>query len=230
MWTSHHPIRRVRWLTAIGDDAEHVALRVAGVLQLLREEGVPVSGTTVPVGVAEHLADGDRAQDGDEWSWWFTTSAPAPRPGESEVIDLAPDDVRIDALLQHSSSAYTFTGADHVRRWAGVVEGPELIACAAHVEHVPGVPHLASVCTRPDRRGRGLAADVCARLTREALEAGSPVMTLGMYRGNVAAAAVYTRLGFTCDKEFASGWLPGMAPPPDADPLDVAAADGGGTS
>ena len=59
---------------------------------------------------------------------------------------------------------------------------------------------------------------------------GAPVVTLGMYAGNEAAASVYRRLGFALDKAFSSGWLPGQAPPRDADPREVEPADGGGTA
>jgi predicted GNAT family acetyltransferase len=93
-----------------------------------------------------------------------------------------------------------------------VLAAGELLACAAHVEHRPGIPHLASVVTHRDHRGRGLASDVCARLTRDALAAGAPVVTLGMYTDNDVARGVYTRLGFTVEHSFHSGYLPGAGP------------------
>jgi predicted GNAT family acetyltransferase len=117
-----------------------------------------------------------------------------------------------------------------VRRWVGVLDGDALVACAAHVEHVPGVPHLASVVTAPVARGRGLAADLCARLTRDALTAGAPVVTMCMFSDNDVASRSYTRLGFVVDRDFTSGYLPGRAPHVDVDPVREAPADGGGTA
>ena len=100
----------------------------------------------------------------------------------------------------------------------------------SHAEHVAGVPHLASVVVDPHARGRGLAADLCARLTRDALAAGAPVVTLGMYSDNDAARRVYTGLGFVVDRDFVSGYLPGRDPHPGADPVREAPADGAGTA
>ena len=59
---------------------------------------------------------------------------------------------------------------------AGPASAPTTAACvaaAAHTEHRPGVPHLASVVTRGDHRGRGLGAAVTAWLTRALLAEGT---------------------------------------------------------
>ncbi|MEZ5116920.1 MAG: GNAT family N-acetyltransferase [Candidatus Nanopelagicales bacterium] len=228
-WTSRHPIRRVAWVTAVGEDADAVTRMVADEIAAADGSGMPVSGVTVPQGLHARLPDAVRPPTPDDWTWWYSYSAPAVRPRESAVVDLDPADPRILDLLEHSSSAYVFPGDEKIKRWVGVFDGELLVACAAHVEHIPGVPHLASVCTRPSHRGRGLAGDVCSVLTRDALAAGAPVVTLGMYASNDVARKVYDRLGFTLDKAFTSGWLPGRKPPEDADPNDVLAADAGGT-
>ena len=85
----------------------------------------------------------------------------------------------------------------------------ELIACAAHAEHIPGVPILKSIATHPGRRGEGLGADITAAITRRAFAGGAEVVTLGMYADNAPARRVYERLGFTLGAEFSSrGLLP----------------------
>ncbi len=61
---------------------------------------------------------------------------------------------------------------------------------------MPGVPHLASIATRPDVRGRGYGEAVTSSLTRAALLGGRPVVTLGMYADNAVARRLYQRLGF----------------------------------
>ena len=68
-----------------------------------------------------------------------------------------------------------------------------------------GIPHLGSVATHPDWRGRGLSRDLCARLTRDALAGGAPAVTLGMHAANRSARAVYTSLGYTVGQRWASG-------------------------
>ncbi len=71
----------------------------------------------------------------------------------------------------------------------------------------PGCPHLASIVTHGDHRGSGLGAAVTAWLTRRLLDAGSGVVTLGMYSDNDGARRVYRRLGFACAHELTSGRL-----------------------
>lgn len=78
------------------------------------------------------------------------------------------------------------------------------MAVAANAPMEPPVPHLASVTTHPDHRGRGLGRAVSAALTRALMAEGAPVVTLGMYADNDRARAVYTHLGFTCGAEFSS--------------------------
>ena len=211
-WVSHHPFRGVRWVTALADDPGAAAELATGLVRATLESDAPAAGLTLPEDDHALVPLDIRPPDGNRWCWWWTDAAPAPRPGEDRVVDLAVGDPRIAPLLTHSPSASADPEDDNVVRWAGVVIDGELVACAAHVEHRPGVPHLASVVTHREHRGRGLASDVCARLTRDALAAGAPVVTLGMYTDNDVARGVYTRLGFTVEHSFLSGYLPGAAP------------------
>jgi predicted GNAT family acetyltransferase len=80
-----------------------------------------------------------------------------------------------------------------------------LIAIAAVTSMRPGIPHLGSVATHPDWRGRGLSRDLCARLTRDALAEGAPAVTLGMHAANRSARSVYSSLGYTVGHRWASG-------------------------
>lgn len=77
----------------------------------------------------------------------------------------------------------------------------------------PGIPHLGSVATRPGWRGRGLARDLCARLTREELDRGAVAVTLGMHAANRSARPVYQSLGYTVGYHWASGRLQAGADP-----------------
>ncbi len=210
-WVSHHPFRGVRWVTALGAVPGPAAALAVQALALTEQAGEPAAGVTVPVSDHPFLPLEQRPPEGNRWCWWWTDREPGVRPGEADVVDLDPADPRIAPLLAHSPSASVDPDDDHVVRWAGVVSAGELVACAAHVEHRPGIPHLASVVTHEGHRGRGLASDVCARLTRDALGAGAPVVTLGMYTSNDTARGVYTRLGFTVEHSFHSGYLPERA-------------------
>ncbi len=82
-----------------------------------------------------------------------------------------------------------------------------IVAIAAVTSMRSGIPHLGSVATHPDWRGRGLSRDLCARLTRDALAEGAPAVTLGMHAANRSARAVYNSLGYTVGQRWASGRL-----------------------
>jgi predicted GNAT family acetyltransferase len=69
------------------------------------------------------------------------------------------------------------------------------------------VPHLASIATSGERRGRGYGAAVTAWLTRALLREGTGWVTLGMYSDNDVARRIYRRLGYRCDHRFTSGAL-----------------------
>ncbi len=81
----------------------------------------------------------------------------------------------------------------------------DLVAIAAVTTMRAGIPHLGSVATHPDWRGRGLSRDLCSRLTRDALADGAPAVTLGMHAANRSARAVYSSLGYEVGYRWASG-------------------------
>jgi len=160
-------------------------------------------GVTVPHGTLELLGRDPRIGRGDDWEWMWTAVAP---PAHPDVVDLGRGDRDdIAALLAAASPRHSATVEDDgVVGWVGVRDAAgRLLACAAHTEHVPGVPHLASVATHPSARGRGLGAAVTGTLTRRALAAGAPVVTLGMYSDNPVARRMYARLGFRAPSQAA---------------------------
>jgi uncharacterized protein len=64
------------------------------------------------------------------------------------------------------------------------------------------------LATRPDRRGRGIAAGLLAELERRLRALGCPKVNLLIEPGNAAVASFYTRLGY-CPREllFMEKWL-----------------------
>ena len=130
-------------------------------------------------------------------------------PGEALVMDLAADDPAVAAelatlLAEHSPRHSVAPGSADVAGWAGVRQDDRLVACAARLELVPGVPLLASVAVHPTARRQGLAAALTAALTRRALAVGSPAVTVDLYADNDAARRVYERLGFVLGREVVS--------------------------
>ena len=81
--------------------------------------------------------------------------------------------------------------------WLGLRERGRLVCVAGlHVfSRRSGVAAIGNVATAPERRGRGLARALCARLARELL-AQVPLVGLNVAAGNEPAIRCYRRLGF----------------------------------
>jgi GNAT superfamily N-acetyltransferase len=193
------------WLTVVGEPeaAARLVVEAAGT-------GTPVRAVTVPRGAPALLPERLRLAGGKDWDWFWTDRIGPPLPGEYLVRWLRPaDEDDVAALLEASSPRHSARpGEPYVRRWCGIRDAAGLlVACAAHLEYLAGVPHLASIATRPDHRGRGLGGAVTAWLTRRLLEEGFPVVTLGMYADNAVARRLYGRLGYRLAHRFTSGRL-----------------------
>lgn len=222
---SHHSWRGARWISgwaADPGDPEHVRAAVGLLVALAAESaaaGEPVTGVTVPRGGLALLPEDLQPVEHDEWDAWCTLAPPprqlTPYGGDARVVDLDPDDPRIGMLLEASSPRASIGAGDaRVVRWAGI-EDPErglpdtggLAAVLAVTRQRSGSHHLNSVATHPERRGRRLSRLLCAEVTRDALEAGAPAVSLGMYADNDAARRVYAGLGFQWLRGSTSGPL-----------------------
>lgn len=192
-----------RWITALGEDD-------AVVVRLVQElaSAFDVDGVTVPDTAFELLPAELTSPDPGHWCLWTRPAdSDGLNLGEARVIDAG--DERIAGLLAYSSSAHVFPGDPRVVEWVGCEEGERLVAVAARMSEGSGAAHIVSVCTAPDARGRGLAADCCSRLILGAIEQQAPVIVLEMYVGNEAGRSLYTRLGFTEVGRYMSGLLAG---------------------
>ncbi|MET0741638.1 MAG: GNAT family N-acetyltransferase [Candidatus Nanopelagicales bacterium] len=154
----------------------------------------------LPRGAMPLLPDSVRPPKWVDWDWWWSQTPPPTQANEIAVSWLDDDDHDdITALLELSSPTASASVADeHTLRWCGVRDDSgALIACCADVRYLPNVPHLASIATRPDQRGRGLGAAVTAWISRRCFDEGLGVVTFGMYAHNETARRMYRRLGFT---------------------------------
>ena len=233
-WIGRHR-SGLRWATGLARDP-HDPAHLAVAARLLAELAGPslgtdgeIRGVTITRGGRGLLPETLRVPEPWEWDFWWTEREPSPEStataygAAARVSDLAADDPRIGPLLSLASpSAPLQPGDPRVVRWAGV-EDPEhglpdtggLAAVLAVTRPRSGADHLNDVATHPDRRGRALARLLCGQVTADALRAGSPAVTLGMYADNDAARRVYSRLGFTCVRGQTSGPLHsrGIDPP-----------------
>jgi len=209
-WTGQDEHGRPGWLTMTGEPAAAAALAATAMAELPHRP----RGLTLPRGGPAHLPDHLHLPKTADWEWFWTASAPPPVPGEERVGWLAEGvDAEVAELLRRASPRHSGVPGDpRIRRWCGIREAAgRLVACAAHMERVAGVPHLASITRDPAPARRGLGTALTAWLTRRLLEEGSPVVTLGMYSDNEVARRMYWRLGYRCDHEFTSGRLPAEA-------------------
>src|SRR5688500_3890444 len=116
--------------------------------------------------------------------------------------------------------------ADACRLWAGPIvpfpflasELAELLAldrsvsyCLEEGDNLPlgfgqywprpdGSAHLLRIIVSPRRRGEGVGVALCRQLIARAVEDGATAVTLNVYPENVAAVALYQRLGFRRDE------------------------------
>ena len=143
---------------------------------------------------------------GTDWDFRWLGAPPPAQPGEDRVQLV--DEALVGPLLDAAApTASARPGDPAVLRWVGIVDGVELVACAADTSAATGVGHLSSIAVHPRARSRGLASAVTAGLARLLFADGCDVVTLGMYADNAAGRAVYDRLGFADDHRFSSGLL-----------------------
>jgi GNAT superfamily N-acetyltransferase len=224
-FVSVHPHRAVTWVSALAADPgspADVDLAVRLLVDLAAEAaeaGNPVTGVTVSRGGRDLLPAALRPPEAWQWDFWWTDVPPAPVRTEYgdtlRVVDLDSADPRIPLLLEVASpSAPISPGDPRVTRWAAI-EDPDggltdtggLAALLAETQQRSGAAHLNDVATHPDRWRRALAKVLCGQVTADALAAGRPAVTLGMYADNDAARRVYDALGFRCVRGQTSGPL-----------------------
>jgi len=153
---------------------------------------------------------GDWAPTGTRaWHWMWTSRVPAP-PARAVVAVEDADEVA-DFLARAYPGSFARPGDADVECWLGV-RAPEgdpcgLAAVGALVRRPDGTGYVRAVSVLPAYRGRGLARDVSAALTRRALEVGTGVATLGVFVDNEPALAVYRGLGYAVAHTFCASAL-----------------------
>jgi RimJ/RimL family protein N-acetyltransferase len=126
---------------------------------------------------------------------WLDVTRPVPATGLGDPHWLGGTSGVAELLEDAFPESYAWPGGSGVRRWAGITQ-ERLVAVAAEAWSVPEIGFLAGVATRPQARGRGLAASVCAFVTNELFAGRQRVALIADY-WNSAAIATYRRLGFT---------------------------------
>ena len=109
---------------------------------------------------------------------------------------LGPDDVgEMLALVELTQPGPFRVRTIELGGYFGVFDGGELVAMAGERLHFPGFCEISAVCTRPDWRGRGLAAGLTA-LVAQGIQARGEQAFLHHAADNDPARRVYETLGF----------------------------------
>ncbi|MFI1992681.1 GNAT family N-acetyltransferase [Actinoplanes sp. NPDC020271] len=140
---------------------------------------------------------------------WMEVTEPIGRVPSGDPYWLGEDEwPEVGKLLDESfPDSYARPGGTGVARWAGLRDtGGRLLAVAADAWSTGEVGFLAGVTTRPEARGRGLAAGLCAWAADELLAGRERVALLADY-DNVVAVATYHKLGFATRRVAAAKQL-----------------------
>jgi len=145
--------------------------------------------------------------------WRMTPDPRRFTPRRSTAVRLGPADAEdLRALYadgNETGESPPFFDADMLRHgvYYGIREAGAWIAAAGtHVlSEEESVAAIGNVYTRRDRRGRGFAADVTAAVTAELFRRKMQTIALNVSESNVAAANVYTKLGFQRYCEYREG-------------------------
>lgn len=97
--------------------------------------------------------------------------------------------------------AYFRPGTARLGDYFGWFEGDRLAAMAGIRMAMDGYQELSAICTHPDYRGRGLAAELTLHLVSE-IRARGEVAFLHTESYNLAAKSLYEKLGFSLTRKL----------------------------
>lgn len=119
-----------------------------------------------------------------------------------EIKNLSLDDV--SEMMQIERQAYAFPWTENVLR--DCLQGAYLcrglilsdVLCAYAVLSVAvGECHILNVCVDPRVQGKGIASEFLKKMLNEAVEWHAEIAFLEVRESNVAALALYSKLGFS---------------------------------
>lgn len=120
-----------------------------------------------------------------------------PRPKGLPVDRLGSADAEDMLALAQLTEPGPFQPRTHeLGRYIGIRRNGRLIAMAGERFRVPGFVEVSAVCTHPDARGEGLAAELTLNVAWSIREAGDEAF-LHVLEDNESAIRLYQKLGFS---------------------------------
>ena len=115
---------------------------------------------------------------------------------DTELVQLGADDAdEMVALTSLTEPGPFFADTYQLGTYLGVRENGRLIAMAGERLRASGAAEISAVCTHPDARRRGLAAQLTSAMV-EVIQQRGDLPLLHVAESNVAAIPVYEQLGF----------------------------------
>lgn len=122
---------------------------------------------------------------------------PHPAPPTVAITELGPADIsEMRALVALTQPGPFGPRTPELGRYIGVRHDGELLAMAGERLRLDGATEISAVCTRPDHRGRGLAAALVVDAATHIAGRGD-LPFLHAAATNTDAIRVYEKLGFT---------------------------------
>jgi ribosomal protein S18 acetylase RimI-like enzyme len=179
------------WVLLLGAPAELSPL-VEALPDLL---GSPPGGVTVSASAYPLIPNSWGLSVRGRWDYLVTAAPPAVRE-DVRIEEVHDDDAIHDVLDTGNADAHARPGDPSIACWLGVHDDVGLACVGALTVTEAGGAHLRAITTAPRARRQGLASAVSAALTVRGLRDVAPEVTLGVYTDNVAAIALYSRLGY----------------------------------
>jgi predicted GNAT family acetyltransferase len=133
---------------------------------------------------------------------WQMVAGRLPEPSGIEVIRLGPQDqAEMLALAELTEPGPFLLRTPELGRYVGLRREGRLIAMAGERFRLPGYVEISAVCTHPDARGEGLAAELTLDVAH-AIRKGGDEAFLHVLESNENATRLYQKLGFVIRRKI----------------------------
>ena len=133
---------------------------------------------------------------------WQMVAGQLPEPSGLEVVPLGPEDhAEMLALAEMTEPGPFQLRTPELGRFIGLRRDGRLVAMAGERFRVPGYVEISAVCTHPDARGEGLAAELTLNAA-QAIRARGDEAFLHVLESNEDATRLYQKLGFVIRRKI----------------------------
>jgi predicted GNAT family acetyltransferase len=133
---------------------------------------------------------------------WQMLAEKLAEPSKQDVVRLGSKDVsEMLALAELTEPGPFFSRTPELGRFVGIHREGRLLAMAGERFRMPGYVEISAVCTHPDARGKGLAAELTLDVA-SSIRIGGNKAFLHVLETNDDAIRLYERLGFVVRRKI----------------------------